>query len=123
MVPRESEDNAYAKFWVDKQRALWYVTVFWGMVNIAPIPDYLMDTISIRRWYICLERRPLRLTVSLRNGVHDYLIKMAEFPAKTERRKRKTYCPIVVMNFLKRFCLKNTYSLCPQTAPKNRPKF
>ena len=47
MVPRESEDNAYAKFWVDKQRALWYVTVFWGMVNIAPIPDYLMDTISI----------------------------------------------------------------------------
>ena len=48
MVPRESEDNAYAKFWVDKQRALWYVTVFWGMVNIAPIPDYLMDTISIR---------------------------------------------------------------------------
>ena len=47
MVLRESEDNAYAKFCGDKQRALWYVTVFWGMVNIASIPDYLMDTISI----------------------------------------------------------------------------
>ena len=28
MAPRESEDNAYAKFWGDKQRALWYVMVF-----------------------------------------------------------------------------------------------
>ena len=24
MVPRETENNAYAKFWSDKQRALWY---------------------------------------------------------------------------------------------------
>ena len=47
MVPRESEDNAYATFWGDKKRALWYVTVFCGVVNIASIPDYLMDTISI----------------------------------------------------------------------------
>ena len=32
-LPRETEDNAYAKFWNDKQRALWYVTVFleWSM--------------------------------------------------------------------------------------------
>ena len=87
------------------------------------IDSGLFDGHDFNRWYICLERRPLRLTVSLRNGVPDYLIKMAEFPAKTERRKRKTYCPIAVMNFLKSFCLKNTYSLCPQTAPKNRPKF
>ena len=28
MAPRETENNAYAKFWVDKQRTLWYVTVF-----------------------------------------------------------------------------------------------
>ena len=28
MVPRETENNAYAKFWGDKQRALWYVMVF-----------------------------------------------------------------------------------------------
>ena len=28
MAPRETEDNAYAKFWGDKQRALWHVMVF-----------------------------------------------------------------------------------------------
>ena len=33
MAPRETEDNAYAKFWGDKQRALWYVMVFSGVVN------------------------------------------------------------------------------------------
>ena len=24
MAPRETEDNAYEKFWGDKQKALWY---------------------------------------------------------------------------------------------------
>ena len=28
MAPRETENNAYAKFWRDKQRTLWYVMVF-----------------------------------------------------------------------------------------------
>ena len=28
MAPRETENNTYAKFWGDKQRALWYVMVF-----------------------------------------------------------------------------------------------
>ena len=28
MTPRGTENNAYAKFWGDKQRALWYVMVF-----------------------------------------------------------------------------------------------
>ena len=28
MAPRETENNAYAKLWGDKQRALWYVMVF-----------------------------------------------------------------------------------------------
>ena len=27
-LPRETEDKAYATFWDDKQRALWYVMVF-----------------------------------------------------------------------------------------------
>ena len=35
MAPRETENNAYAKFWGDKQRALWYVMVFSGVVNWA----------------------------------------------------------------------------------------
>ena len=34
MAPRETENNAYAKFWGVKQRALlWYVMVFSGVVN------------------------------------------------------------------------------------------
>ena len=30
MAPRETENNAYAKFWRDQQRVLWYVAVFAG---------------------------------------------------------------------------------------------
>ena len=33
MAPRETENNAYAKFWGDKQRALWYVMIFSVVVN------------------------------------------------------------------------------------------
>ena len=33
IIPRETEDNAYAKFWGYKPRALWYVLVFSGVVN------------------------------------------------------------------------------------------
>ena len=36
MVPRETENNAYAKRWGDKQRALWYVMVFSVVVNFVP---------------------------------------------------------------------------------------
>ena len=35
MAPRETEDNAYAKFWGDKQRTLWYVMVFLEWSNLA----------------------------------------------------------------------------------------
>ena len=34
MAPRETENNAYASFWGDKQRALWYVMVFSRAVNL-----------------------------------------------------------------------------------------
>ena len=37
MAPRETENNAYAKFWGDKQRALWYVMVFSGVANLKAI--------------------------------------------------------------------------------------
>ena len=33
MAPRETENNAYAKFRGDEQRTLWYVIVFSGVVN------------------------------------------------------------------------------------------
>ena len=48
MAPRETENNAFArlqKFWGDKQRALRYVIVFSGVVNLiargtVPACDY-----------------------------------------------------------------------------------
>ena len=49
MASRETENNAYAKFWGDKQRTLWYVMVFleWsigiGFNGIACILDILLD--------------------------------------------------------------------------------
>ena len=33
MAQRETENNASAKFWGDKERALWFVMVFSGVVN------------------------------------------------------------------------------------------
>ena len=39
MAPRETENNAYAKFWGDKKRALWYVMVFSGVVNLETFHD------------------------------------------------------------------------------------
>ena len=33
VVTRETENNAYAKFWGDKLSALWYVMVFSGVVS------------------------------------------------------------------------------------------
>ena len=33
MAPRETENNSYEKFWVDKHRALWHVMVFSVVVN------------------------------------------------------------------------------------------
>ena len=33
MVPRKTENNAYAKFWGDKHRALWHAVVFSGVDN------------------------------------------------------------------------------------------
>ena len=42
LTPRETEDNAYAKFWGDKQRALWYVMVSSGVVNRSEAVDDLV---------------------------------------------------------------------------------
>ena len=38
MATRETENNAYSNFWGDKQRALWYVMVFSGVVNRGQMP-------------------------------------------------------------------------------------
>ena len=44
MAPRETENNAYAKFWGDKQRALWYVMGFSGVVNCKFVKTRLAVT-------------------------------------------------------------------------------
>ena len=40
MAPRETENNAYAKFRGDEQRTLWYVMVFSGVVNRAGVVNW-----------------------------------------------------------------------------------
>ena len=55
MAPRETENNAYAKFWGDKQRTLWYVMVFleWsmaaneGVINAAVVNFYQDDSDAV----------------------------------------------------------------------------
>ena len=44
MAPRETENNAYAKFWRDKQRTLWYVMVFLEWSIIIPFLKRLKQT-------------------------------------------------------------------------------
>ena len=39
MAARETENNAYAKFLGDKQRALWYVMTFSGVVNFISLSE------------------------------------------------------------------------------------
>ena len=39
MAPRETENNAYAEFWGDKQRALWYVMIL-SVVVKRPFYSY-----------------------------------------------------------------------------------
>ena len=49
MAPRETENNAYAKFWGDKERALWYVMVFSGVVRIFSRRSYMKMEFSSQR--------------------------------------------------------------------------
>ena len=48
MALRETENNAYAKVLGDKQRALWYVMVFSGVVNTKILVEYPLVLIGHR---------------------------------------------------------------------------
>ena len=50
MAPRETENNAYVKFWGDKQRKLWYVMVFleWS-INCLLITSSKFESILLER--------------------------------------------------------------------------
>ena len=54
MAPRETKNNAYAKFWGDKQRTLWYVTVFSGVVNWG-IGQLTLQKSMYFRMYSCIQ--------------------------------------------------------------------
>ena len=46
-LPREIEGNACAKFWGDKQRTLWYVMVFSGVVNSPEQTTGIMEGVQM----------------------------------------------------------------------------
>ena len=70
MAPRETENNAYAKFWSDQQTVLWYVMVFSGVVNrprfrltkqqpctsITLFPTFLCRHCTSRTWKCRISR-------------------------------------------------------------------
>ena len=51
MAPRETENNTYAKFWGDKQRALWYVMIFSGVVNYLISIQHILSGLVISAAY------------------------------------------------------------------------
>ena len=84
MAPRETENNAYAKFWRDKQRTLWYVMVFleWSIERclhpikhgevLAPVFSEIIKnpahrvletskTLSCALWFKLDKQNPIRL--------------------------------------------------------------
>ena len=69
MAPRETENNAYPKFWVDKQRALWYLMVFSGVVN------------SLELVIPCEKSKKYFFTGKFPTEKHDYLFKIPLIPS------------------------------------------
>ena len=55
MAPRETENNAYAKFWGDKQRTLWYVMVFLEWSIEGNDRNYVIDKLTRE----IMENKPL----------------------------------------------------------------
>ena len=52
MAPRETENNAYAKFRGDEQRTLWYVMVFSGAVNCLAISAWALRVQGCKVFYL-----------------------------------------------------------------------
>ena len=49
MTPRETENNAYAKFWADKQRAFWCVKLLSVVVNYWTRLSYDLSLMKVKR--------------------------------------------------------------------------
>ena len=48
-APRETENNAYAKFWGDKRGVLWYVMVFSGVINKSSY-SYIIFSLTFHKF-------------------------------------------------------------------------
>ena len=53
MAPRDSENNAYAKFWGDKERALWYVMVFLEWSIATSVINKVRQRILVQSAMVC----------------------------------------------------------------------
>ena len=53
MAPRETANNAYAKFWDDKQKVLWCVVVFSGVINCDILHGYIICNFYHKLSNIC----------------------------------------------------------------------
>ena len=54
IAPRETENNTYAECWGDKQRALWYVMVFSGVVNYSSNLKSVLDADDLLEVCVCV---------------------------------------------------------------------
>ena len=97
MAPRETENNAYAKFWGDKQRALWYVIVFSEVVNLAqPISKWSMHNQRKLQALLCYQ---------LKRFFHlCYINRRAHWGVQIKR--LRTEFPFWVSSFIFRLLLK-----------------
>ena len=83
-APRETENNAYVKFWGDKQRALWYVIEFleWSISSVFPFPLGLRNS-GVQRFSTKLKKLvngkqfPFETSQS---GKRDYLFRISVCP-------------------------------------------
>ena len=76
MAPWETENNAYAKFWGDKQRALWHPFLLWYFLELS---NKVSDSHNGEFTYyfkpsFCRRRRP-RVLESLKNCSDGELFK------------------------------------------------
>ena len=78
MAPRETENNAYAKFLGDKQRALWYMLwhfLEWSIeielteasLALAPTPCLKLASLGMIG---CIRNRKHRCTIGLQSSNH-----------------------------------------------------
>ena len=63
-APRETENNAYAKFWGEKQRTLWYVMVFleWSIVKILKMKRVREGENYFLHWWLLTEQPSRNVT-------------------------------------------------------------